>query len=79
MPPDLDATIEAAAASPGTTYSGWHAARQEFTIRAGLATVAAYEREEGAFTVEEVAEANSWARGALERSQRTGSRSRRFT
>jgi len=79
MPPDLDAAIEAAAAAAGTTYSGWlaDAARKEFTVRAGLAAVDAYQRDEGAFSVEELAEGDSWARDAVERSQRTGSRSRR--
>ena len=79
MPPDLDAAIEAAAASAGTTYSGWLAAtaRKEFTLRAGLAASAAYEADEGAFSAEEVAEAEAWAREAIERGKRSGSRTRR--
>ena len=79
MPPDLDAAIEAAAASAGTTYSGWLAAtaRKEFTLRAGLAASAAYEADEGAFSAEEVAEAEAWARQAIERGKRSGSRTRR--
>jgi hypothetical protein len=74
MPPDLDAAIEAAAAAAGTTYSGWLSTtvRKEFTVRDGLSAVAAYEREEGAFTAQELAEAEAWARGALVRGWRTG-------
>jgi len=79
MPPDLDAAIEAAAASAGTTYSGWLAAtaRKEFTLRAGLAAIVAYEADDGALSAEEVAEADAWAREAIERGKRSGSRTRR--
>ncbi len=79
IPPDLDASIEEAAKAAGTTYSGWLAAtaRKELTLRAGLAAVAAYERAEGAFTEDEIAEADTWARDALARSRRSGSRPRR--
>jgi hypothetical protein len=79
MPPDLDAAVSAAASAEGTTYSGWiaDAARKELTIRAGLAAVADFERDEGAFTVEELAEADVWARTAIERSARSGRRTRR--
>ena len=79
MPPDLDAAIEAAAASAGTTYSGWLAAtaRKEFRLRAGLAAIAAYEADEGAFSAEETAEAEAWAREAIERGKQSGSRTRR--
>jgi hypothetical protein len=79
MPPDLDAATEAAAAAAGTTYSGWLAAtaRKEFTLGAGLAAIAAYEADEGAFSAEEVADADAWARGAIERGKRSGSRTRR--
>jgi hypothetical protein len=79
MPPDLDAAIEAAAAAAGTTYSGWLAAtaRKEFTIREGLNAVADFEREHGAFSAKELAEAESWVKTALARSKRTGSRTRK--
>ena len=79
MPPDLDSAVLAAASAAGTTYSGWiaDAARKELTVRAGLAAVAAYERDEGAFTPEELAEADAWARDAIKRSARTGGRARR--
>ena len=46
-----------------TSYSGWlaMAARKEFTIRAGLASVADFEAEHGAFTDDERADAARWA------------------
>jgi Arc/MetJ-type ribon-helix-helix transcriptional regulator len=79
IPPDLDAKIDAAAAEAGMTYSAWLAAtaRKEFTIRAGLKAVAEFEREQGAFSPEEIAEAEQWAREALGRPARRGSRRRR--
>lgn len=63
MPPDLDAEIAAAAAAADMSYSAWlaEAARKEFTIRAGLAAVGEFEREHGAFTAAELAEADDWA------------------
>jgi hypothetical protein len=75
MPPDLDAEIADAAARAGLTYSAWLAAtaRKEFTIRAGLAGVAQYEEEHGAFTAEELAEASEWAG----RASQTGADKRR--
>lgn len=62
MPPDLDAEIAAAADEAGLSYSGWLAATasKEFTIRAGLAAVRQFEDEHGAFTPEEIAEADAW-------------------
>jgi hypothetical protein len=79
MPPDLDAQVEAAARDAGMTYSGWLAAtaRKELTIRAGLEAVAEFERDHGAFSDEELAEARQWARAAVERGKRTGARRRR--
>jgi len=79
MPPELDSRIESAAAAEGTSYSGWlvAVARKEFTIRAGLDAVAAYERSHGRFTPDELAEAETWANEALARSKRTGSRRQR--
>ena len=76
MPPDLDAEIEAAAHASGTTYSAWlaAAARKEFLIRDGLAGVAEFEREHGAFTETELADAEAWADDAVRRSRRSGSR-----
>ena len=79
MPPDLDAAIEAAAAEAGLTYSAWlaSAARKEFAIGAGLEAVTEYEREHGSFTAAELAEAEGWAKAAVARSKRSGSRQRR--
>jgi hypothetical protein len=79
MPPDLDAAIEAAAAAAGMTYSAWLAstARNEFAIRAGLNAVTEYERDHGSFTADELADADDWAKAALTRSKRSGSRTRR--
>jgi hypothetical protein len=81
MPPDLDAEIAAAAVQAGMSYSAWLAdtARKEFTIRAGLAAVGEFERERGAFTPVELAEAEEWAAGAVERARRTGTSPRRRT
>lgn len=79
IPPDLDVQIEAAAAEAGVTYSAWLAAtaRKEFTIRAGLRAVAEFEREQGAFSPEEIAGAEQWAREALDRPTTRGTRRRR--
>jgi hypothetical protein len=76
MPPDLDAEIAAAAAEAGMTYSSWVAetARKEFRIRAGLAAVGEFEREHGAFTAAELAEAADWADRAVERAGRATAR-----
>ncbi len=76
MPPDLDAAIEAAAAEAGMTYSAWLAntARKEFAIGAGLSAVTEYERQHGRFTADELAEAKEWAKAAVSRSKRSGSR-----
>jgi hypothetical protein len=81
MPPDLDAEIAAAAAQAGMSYSAWLAdtARKEFTIRAGLAAVSQFEQDHGAFTSEELAEAQQWAAKAIERARQTGSNVRRRT
>jgi hypothetical protein len=79
IPPDVDAQIESAAAEAGVSYSAWLAsvARKEFTIRAGLAEVARFETEHGAFGEGELTEADEWAREAVERSRRSGARQRR--
>jgi hypothetical protein len=70
LPPDLDEQIAAAAEQAGMTYSAWLAAtaRKEFTLRAGLAAVADYEREHGSFTPDELADSDQWAQAALARS-----------
>jgi hypothetical protein len=79
LPPDLDAEIAAAAEHAGMTYSSWLAAtaRKEFTIRAGLAAVAQFEDEHGAFTPGELADADQWAAEATQRASRSGNSTRR--
>jgi hypothetical protein len=79
IPPDLDAQIESAAAEAGVSYSAWLAAtaRKEFTIRAGLEAVADFEREHGAFSPEELAEAEEWVRHTVGASPARGGRPRR--
>ncbi len=76
MPPDVDAEIAAAAQQAGLIYSAWLAetARKEFRIRAGLASVAEFEHEHGAFTSAELAEAMAWADRAVERADRSAPR-----
>jgi hypothetical protein len=78
MPPDLDEQIETAAHQAGMSYSGWLAAtaRKEFIIQAGMNAVAQFEREDVAFTVDELAEADAWTDDALKRAKRSGSRQR---
>jgi len=78
IPPDLDVEIESAARASGLSYSAWLVAlaRKEFLIQDGLAGVAEFEREHGAFTDTEVAEADAWAHDAIRRSRRSGSRPR---
>ena len=63
IPPELDAEIAAAAEAAGMSYSAWVAetARKEFTIRAGLEGISQYEAERGAFTPDEIADADEWA------------------
>jgi len=79
IPPDLDAEIAAAAELEGVSYSAWLAAtaRREFTVRAGLAAVSQFEDENGAFSPDELAEADEWAADAAERAKRTGASARR--
>jgi hypothetical protein len=81
MPPDLDAEIAAAAEQAGMSYSAWLAdtARKEFTIRAGLAAVSQFEADHGAFTPDELAEAEQWAAIAVQRAGRTGLSTQRRT
>lgn len=69
LPPDLDAEIAVAAEQAGMSYSAWLAdtARKEFTIRAGLNAVSAYEEEHGPLTPHELAEADEWAAEAIRR------------
>jgi hypothetical protein len=79
LPPELDAEIAAAAAQAGMSYSAWLAdtARKEFTIRAGLAAVSEFEHDHGAFSANEIAEADEWAAEAIQRAGQTGTSSGR--
>jgi hypothetical protein len=54
--PDVHAGIIAAAASDGMSVSAWmtDAARQALVVRDGLAGVAEWEAQHGAFTAEEL-------------------------
>lgn len=74
IPPELDDAVEAAARAAGTTYSGWvsEVIRKELIIRDGLAAVAEYEAEFGAFTEDELRDAREWVADVLARSKRTG-------
>ena len=79
MPPELDAEIAAAARQAGMSYSAWLAdtARKEFTIRAGLAAVSQFERDHGALSAAEIADADDWAAQAIHRAGKSGTRLRR--
>jgi hypothetical protein len=74
LPPEIDEAVEAAVCEDGSTFSAWlaEAARKQLIIRDGLAAVAEYEAEEGAFTEAELAEADAWVADALGRAKRTG-------
>ena len=56
MDPDVHAQIVAAAAAEGVSVSAWmtEAARRALIVRDGLAAVAEWEAEHGAFTPEEL-------------------------
>jgi hypothetical protein len=77
--PELDAQVKSEAAREGMTYSAWlaEAARKELTIRAGLDAVAEVEEELGAFSAEELADAEEWARQAIRREHLATGRQRR--
>jgi hypothetical protein len=51
--------------------------RKEFTIRAGLAAVAQFERDHGTFSSAEIADADEWAAQAIQRAADTGTGSGR--
>jgi hypothetical protein len=58
--PDVHRGVLAAATEEGISVSAWmtQAARRALTVRDGLAAVAEWEAEHGAFTAEEIAEAD---------------------
>jgi hypothetical protein len=65
--PDVHKGILAAAAKEGVSLSAWmtEAARDALKVRAGLAAVAEWEQEHGAFTNEELHEARRRVRAQL--------------
>jgi hypothetical protein len=65
--PDIHADVLAAAARDKVTVSAWMtgAAREALRRRAGLAAVALWEKEHGAFTAEEMDEARRRVRAQL--------------
>jgi hypothetical protein len=74
--PDIHENVLAAAAREGVSVSAWMtaAARLALQRRAGLAAVAAWEKQHGAFTTEEMDDARRSVRAQL-RTSRTVRRS----
>ncbi len=79
LPPELAEAIDKAAAEEGTTFSAWLAetAAHRLRLDAGRRGLAAWEKEHGPLTPEELAEGLARARAALGRRQ--GRSSRRST
>jgi hypothetical protein len=69
LPPDLAAAIDKAAADAGTTFSAWLAetAAHRLRLDAGRRGLAAWEKDHGPLTAEELAEGLARARTALGR------------
>ena len=69
--PDIHEKILTAAAREGVSISAWMtaAARKELQRRAGLAAVDLWEKQHGAFTAKEMAEARRAVRTQLRTSQ----------
>ena len=69
LPPELAEAIAKAAAEKGTTFSAWLAetAAQRLRLEAGRRGMAAWEKEHGPLTAEELAEGLARARAALGR------------
>lgn len=67
LPDDLDAAIAATAQLEGLSVSAWIAeiTAREVKRTAGLAAVAEWEAENGAFTEAEMAAAHEWVRDVL--------------
>lgn len=67
LPEELDEAVEAAAVAAGLSVSAWLAdvVDRHFTIQRGLASVAEWEAEHGAFTEDELDDARTWARRVL--------------
>ncbi len=71
FPPDLAKAIDEAAAESGATFSSWitETASQRLRLEAGRRGVAAWEREHGPLTEEELAEGLARARHLLGRTR----------
>ena len=69
--PDIHESILAAAARDGMSVSAWmtEAAREALRRRAGLASVALWEKQHGRFTIGEMEEARRRVRAQLRRSR----------
>ena len=69
LPPDLAEAIDKAAAQEGTTFSAWLAetAAHRLRLEAGRRGLAAWEKEHGPLTAEELADGLARARAALGR------------
>lgn len=67
LPDDVDAAVEAAAVAAGKSVSAWLADLVDHHLRIewGLAGVAEWEAENGAFTTEELAEGRAWVERLL--------------
>ena len=70
--PDVHDEVVAAAQAEGVSVSAWMtaAARHSLRVRDGLAAVAEWEREHGAFTEAEMAAARKRVAAELQRSSR---------
>jgi hypothetical protein len=71
LPAELAKAIDEAAANEGTTFSAWLAgtAAQRLRLEAGRYGLAAWEKEHGPLTPEELAEGLARARSALGRTR----------
>ncbi len=76
LPPELAEAIDKAAAEEGTTFSAWLAetAAHRLRLEAGRRGLAAWEKEHGPLTAEELAEGLARARAALGRRPARSSR-----
>jgi len=73
FPPDLAKAIDEAATEAGTSFSAWisETASHRLRLEAGRRGVAAWEREHGPLTEQELAEGLALARDLLDRAGRS--------